>query len=442
VIQDLALELAEMHPRFKPELVRKPMPRGPEDLERLGLSPAAIQREHQLPEEAFPERVLANEPFELGHELRATTECKVGFDPVLEGREALLLESLGLERGEGLVEQVRERGPAPETERAPQRGCGLVYVVSCQMFAALGEQSFEAGEVELVRLKTDEVARRLAVDAIRTDDLAEARDVVVERMRRARRRPFPPQAVDQAIAGDDLVRVEQEDREERALLRPSERKLTTVVPYLDGAENSELHYEYLSTVPSRLRAVSEAAAACSRAIEKGVAVSARARLLAHIVLTFFIAVSFAASARAGQPTFTKIAVDDTVLLPLTSAACGFPVFEHDTGTVTLMETTLPDGSVKFHDIAVHVVYTFFSTDPAHPGSVTARPSGPAIEIDHPDGSITIRFIGQDGQVTIPGQGIVFAAAGIVRIDIDPSGTVTEIQHGNFSPDHSGICPLL
>jgi hypothetical protein len=170
--------------------------------------------------------------------------------------------------------------------------------------------------------------------------------------------------------------------------------------------------------------------------------SARARLIAVIVLTGFIAGSFAAGATAGQPTFTKIAVDDTLYLPLTSAACGFPVFEHDTGTVTLMETTLPDGSVKFHDLAVHVVYTFFSTDPAHPGSVSARPSGSATEIDRPDGSITIRFIGQDGQVTIPGQGIVLAAAGIVRIEIDSSGTVTEIQHGNFSPDHSGICPFL
>jgi hypothetical protein len=170
--------------------------------------------------------------------------------------------------------------------------------------------------------------------------------------------------------------------------------------------------------------------------------AARARLLALILLTCFIALSSTARATAGQPTFTRIAVDETFNLPLTSAACGFPVFEHDTGTVTLIKTALPDGSVKFHDAAVHVVYTFFSTDPAHPGIVSARPSGSAIEIDHPDGSITIRFIGQDGQVTIPGQGIVFAAAGIVRIEIDSSGIVTEIQHGNFSPDHSGICPFL
>ena len=83
-----------------------------------------------------------------------------------------------------------------------------------------------------------------------------------------------------------------------------------------------------------------------------------------------------------------------------------------------------------------------STDPAHSGTVTTRPSGPFIEIDHPDGSVTMMGIGQDGHVTIPGQGLVWAAIGITKIEIDASGNVTEVAHGIFYPDHSGICPLL
>ena len=89
-----------------------------------------------------------------------------------------------------------------------------------------------------------------------------------------------------------------------------------------------------------------------------------------------------------------------------------------------------------------MTYTFFATDPAHTKTVTAHPSGPFIELDHPDGSVTLRAIGQDGQVTMPGRGIVFAAAGIDIVQIDASGNVTEVSHGNFSPDHSGVCPLL
>ncbi|HLO28729.1 MAG TPA: hypothetical protein VK249_06325 [Anaerolineales bacterium] len=150
----------------------------------------------------------------------------------------------------------------------------------------------------------------------------------------------------------------------------------------------------------------------------------------------------AASLSPGHPTFVTNTIEDTFQLLGTTAICGFPVFEHDSGTVITMVTTLPDGSVKSHDIVVKITVTFFSTDPAHTGTATTRPSGPFIEIDHPDGSVTMMGIGQDGHVTIPGQGLVWADIGISKIEIDASGNVTEVQHGIFYPDHSGICPLL
>ena len=149
-----------------------------------------------------------------------------------------------------------------------------------------------------------------------------------------------------------------------------------------------------------------------------------------------------AAAGAAQPTFVTNVVDETVFFAQTSAICGFPVYEHDTGTVRTMVTRMPDGSVKSHDVVVKIAVTFFSTDPNHPRTVTTRPAGPFIEIDHPDGSVTMMGIGQDGHVTMPGQGLVWADIGIVKTEIDASGNVTEVAHGIFSPDHSGICPLL
>ena len=166
------------------------------------------------------------------------------------------------------------------------------------------------------------------------------------------------------------------------------------------------------------------------------------RLLALSLLACGVVISSGASASASQPTFVTVSVDESFQLQQTSAACGFPVFERDTGTVTTALTTLPDGSTKAHDIAVRIVVTFFSTDPAHPGTVTTRGVGGRVEIDHPDGSVSIVAHGQDGHATLPGEGIVFASAGISRVEIDASGNVTEIEHGNHSPDHSGICPLL
>jgi hypothetical protein len=43
---------------------------------------------------------------------------------------------------------------------------------------------------------------------------------------------------------------------------------------------------------------------------------------------------------------------------------------------------------------------------------------------------------------MPGQGLVWGDIGIVKTEIDASGNVTEVAHGIFSADHSGICPLL
>jgi hypothetical protein len=170
--------------------------------------------------------------------------------------------------------------------------------------------------------------------------------------------------------------------------------------------------------------------------------SVRGPLLAVSLLTCAVVISSAVSAIASQPTLTKIAVDDTSQLVDASAICGFPVFERDTGTVTTKTTTLVDGSQTFHDLSVHIAITFYSTDPAHPGTVTTHAAGPFIATDHPDGSITLAAIGQSGHVTAPGAGTVFASAGIIRAEIDASGNVTEISHGNFSPDQSGLCPLL
>ena len=165
--------------------------------------------------------------------------------------------------------------------------------------------------------------------------------------------------------------------------------------------------------------------------------------LAALASAALLAISVVAAARAaGPPTFFTTTVEDTQFFAFTSSVCGFPVYEHDTGTVTTMITTLPDGSVKAHDVVVKITVTFFSTDPAHPGTVTTRPSGPFIEIDHSDGSVTMNSTGQNGHVTIPGQGIVWSSSGITKVEIDASGNVTEFQHGTFSEDHTGICPLL
>ncbi len=81
--------------------------------------------------------------------------------------------------------------------------------------------------------------------------------------------------------------------------------------------------------------------------------SKRARIFPLMLVAGVIAMS-AATAGAAEPTFVTFAVDETQFFPFTSAICGFPVYQHDTGTVTTMITTMPDGSVKAHDVIVKI----------------------------------------------------------------------------------------
>lgn len=148
------------------------------------------------------------------------------------------------------------------------------------------------------------------------------------------------------------------------------------------------------------------------------------------------------SAMAQPPAWETIAVDETYLLPRTSATCGFEVYKHDFGTLEVQTVVLPDGGVRIQDVAVRIdsVISAPSTGqsvPVHPGGTGGR----SVTL-HPDGSVTVLAHGTDGMITVQGVGLVYASSGMVRIEIDPSGTVTEVVHGLHSEDYRALCPTL
>jgi hypothetical protein len=56
-------------------------------------------------------------------------------------------------------------------------------------------------------------------------------------------RIFAPKLIDELIGRDDLVRVQDEDRQQRALAKPAEgHSLATVETDLKGPENPELNH--------------------------------------------------------------------------------------------------------------------------------------------------------------------------------------------------------
>ena len=151
------LELAQRPPRLDPELGQERSPRGAVCLERLGLPAGAVQREHELGAEPFPQRVPRDEPFQLRHELVVSAECELGLDPVLQRADVQLFEALDLVLGEGLVREVRQRGSPPELECAAELLQCLRVVALFECGPALCEQPLEAVAVELVGLEREPV---------------------------------------------------------------------------------------------------------------------------------------------------------------------------------------------------------------------------------------------------------------------------------------------
>ena len=91
--QDGALEVAKRCARLEPELTAEHVPGTPVGIERLRLTPGAIQREHEEPAELLAKRVLADEALELGRGLGVTAPSHLGLETQLERHEPELFEA-------------------------------------------------------------------------------------------------------------------------------------------------------------------------------------------------------------------------------------------------------------------------------------------------------------------------------------------------------------
>ena len=200
-----------------------------------------VEREHELSDEALPVRALPDEHLELAHDLRVSAELELRAEPLLVRAEAELLEPLGLRAPRRGERHVGERGPAPQGERPGRvlrsphevglvrRGAGRIQLVAERPCV-----EGRAAELQQVAAATTHDPRPVPVER-----LPDPRDVRLEAMRGRRRRLIAPDLVDQPLDRDDLARVQQQDGENRALLRAPEPKRTPVRPRLERAEQPE-----------------------------------------------------------------------------------------------------------------------------------------------------------------------------------------------------------
>jgi len=240
VRQDRPLELLELLARVEAELLDERAPHVLVGRESIGLAARAVERQHELAAQTLAKRMLGDHGFELADELSVRGEDQVGLDPVLEGREAKLLQAGDLGLSERLVREVGEGGTAPEVERLPQCLRGALGIAGRKQASPLSEEALEAAGIELVRLEVEQIARGTREQA-RADLLAEARDVDVEEVVGAPRRHLAPQLIHQALRSDDLANVEEQDCEECSRSRAAEVESATVHAHLEWPKDPNIH---------------------------------------------------------------------------------------------------------------------------------------------------------------------------------------------------------
>jgi hypothetical protein len=121
--------------------------------------------------------------------------------------------------------------------------CAASRSSSSRAIAALGDELLEAVQVDLVRAELQRVAGPLRHDRLAAfpERLPELRDADLQRGQPRLRLLVAPQLFEQAAARDRLVGVQEEDRQQRALLRAVDRHGPSTVDDLERPQHPEFH---------------------------------------------------------------------------------------------------------------------------------------------------------------------------------------------------------
>ena len=131
--------------------------------------------------------------------------------------------------------------------------------------------------------------------------------------------------------------------------------------------------------------------------------------------------ALAPTASADQPVTTIRQFDRTSMFPAGPNACPFPFLIHTEGTIR--ETVFSSGKDVQHAVDFHITYT----NPANGKSLSTVLAGPFIVEPNGDGTVTVTINGNDGHLTAPGQGTIFADVGKLVYIADPSDVNTPLS---------------
>ncbi len=163
------MQAPQLRPRLDPGLLHERPVRRAVGRKRVGLAPAAVAGEHQLPVQPLARGMLGDEHLELRRQLGVPAEAELGLDAVLDRAHPQRGQVLRL----GHEVDVGQRRAAPHPLRPAQRLCGALRLTR-RLGARLGERV----EIQLARLHAQAVADLGGEQPVLGERLAQARDPI------------------------------------------------------------------------------------------------------------------------------------------------------------------------------------------------------------------------------------------------------------------------
>ena len=229
VTEDLSLKLAQLRARLDAELVDETGAGSLIHVQSLRLPARTVQRDHELAQEALPQRVLGDEPFELADDVAVATELEIGVDALRKSGETELVQPPDLRLREVLERELRERRSPPQLERAHEMLASLLR----REAARVRERALEPVRVDLLGRNAEDVSGGSCLEYVRPQHLSELTDAVLKRCHRRLGRTLAPEEVDEPIRRHDTARRERENGEQRALPLTAERNRSGLVRDLE-----------------------------------------------------------------------------------------------------------------------------------------------------------------------------------------------------------------
>ena len=204
--------------------------------QRVGLATGRRERRDQLRGEPLVQRMLRAQGLELSHQAVAVAEREIRRDTIRQRGQLEILQARRGGRREAVVDEVRERRPAPQGQRLAQQ---LALALGIGAGAGVGDETLEVIRVDL---HVEPVAARRGRDQAAVAERApQPRDERLQGVHLVGREVLLPQRVDEPAGAHRASRLEREAGQQRAQAAAADGDRAPVELHFQRPEHADDH---------------------------------------------------------------------------------------------------------------------------------------------------------------------------------------------------------